>query len=424
MTEDDAVSTFSYDGDDKAVPDTFSLYQLGVAVDSHFGEACHLQKLAEGGYHKVYEILRKDGTVLGVVRVAAPAFPKDKLESEVATLKCLASQTHIPVPQVYAWNSDASNPVGAEYIIMQKMPGVSANTIWDTLSMSAKERTVSQVAEYLKAMFALRFDRAGSLYLSSPSEDDVYVGPIVSVPFFRASDGIIRVPDADPPSYTELSQYRGPFSNATEYLQSFLRAELHIISRYRSTVLAEMKEADEEVAASRLELGERGIRKALELCSVYPGNHQPGGPISTPEKPFSLCLDDFRLSNIMIDEESGDVTSLIDFEGATIAPLWECAVFPPWIQDPEDQEGAYEGGPAEDREKLREIFRKVMDSEEWSTLYEHGKLYRHFRLRLTLVVRPWAADYMEKWVDERLAWAKLHPGVPMPDEVEYYYLAV
>ncbi|KAI6020795.1 kinase-like domain-containing protein, partial [Pisolithus microcarpus] len=415
MAEDDAVSTFSYD-DELADPDTFSLYQLGVAVDTHFGEACHLKKLAEGGYHKVYEALQKDGAVLGVVRVAAPAFPKDKLESEVATLKYLASRTQIPVPQVYAWNSDASNPAGAEYIIMQKMPGVSADTKWDTLSMSVKERTVSQVTEYLKAMFALRFDRAGSLYLSSPSKDDVHVGPIVSIPFFRAVDGIIRVPDADPPSHTELSQYREPFPNTTEYLQSFLRAELHILSRYHSAVLAEMEEADQEAAASRLELGERVLRKALELCSVYPGNHQPGGPISTPERPFSLHLDDFRLSNIMIDEESGDVTSLIDFEGATIAPLWECAVIPAWLQDPNDQEGGCEGGFAEDREELREIFWKVMDSEEWSTLYEHGKLFRHFRLWLPLQVGSWASKYKEKRVDERLTWAELHPGVAMPEE--------
>jgi hypothetical protein len=51
MTRDDAVSTFSYDGE--ADPDTFNLHQLEVAVNSHFGAACELKKLAEGGYHKV-----------------------------------------------------------------------------------------------------------------------------------------------------------------------------------------------------------------------------------------------------------------------------------------------------------------------------------------------------------------------------------
>ncbi|KAF9224654.1 hypothetical protein BS17DRAFT_703073 [Gyrodon lividus] len=298
MVQDDAVSTFSYDGE--ADPDTFSLPQLGVAVDSHFGTVCELRKIAEGGYHKVYEVLQENGTSLGVARVAAPAFPKDKLESEVATLKYLAAQTQIPVPQVYAWNSDASNPVGAEYMIMQKVPGTPANKGWDTLSMSVKERVVSQVADHLRAMSALRFDHAGALYLSSPSRNDVYVGPIVSTPFYRALDGVVRVPDAELQLRTELSKYRGPFSNASDYLQSFLHAELHVLSDYRPIVLSELEEEDEEAAASRLEVGERVLRKALELCTVYPGNHQPGGPISTPTEPFSLRLDDFRLSNIMV----------------------------------------------------------------------------------------------------------------------------
>ena len=47
------------------------------------------------------------------------------------------------------------------------------------------------------AMFALCFDRAGSLYLSSP----ITVGPIVSTPFYRALDGFVRVPDTDATSF-------------------------------------------------------------------------------------------------------------------------------------------------------------------------------------------------------------------------------
>lgn len=51
MAQDDAISVFSYDGDGD--PDTFSLFQLEAAVNSYFGAACELKKLAEGGYHKV-----------------------------------------------------------------------------------------------------------------------------------------------------------------------------------------------------------------------------------------------------------------------------------------------------------------------------------------------------------------------------------
>ncbi|KAG8220231.1 hypothetical protein J3R82DRAFT_1270 [Butyriboletus roseoflavus] len=51
-----------------------------------------------------------------------------------------------------------------------------------------------------------------------------------------------------------------------KYLQSFLHAELHILSHHRPIVLSELEEADEEAAASRLEVTERVLRKALALC--------------------------------------------------------------------------------------------------------------------------------------------------------------
>jgi hypothetical protein len=184
--------------------------------------------------------------------------------------------------------------------LVLKVPGIPANKQWDTLPMNVKERVVSHVAEHLRAMFALRFERAGSLYLSSPSRNEVYVGPIVSTPFYRAVDGVVRTPDVVLQLSAQLSQYRGPFSNTSDYLQSFLHAELHVLSHYRPVVLSELEEVDAQAADSRLETGERVLRKALEMCTVYPGNNPPGGPISTPTQPFSLRLDDFRLSNIMV----------------------------------------------------------------------------------------------------------------------------
>lgn len=42
-------------------------------------------------------------------------------EVQVATLKYLAAHTNIPVPKIFAWDSDAANPVGAEYMIMEKV---------------------------------------------------------------------------------------------------------------------------------------------------------------------------------------------------------------------------------------------------------------------------------------------------------------
>jgi hypothetical protein len=114
-------------------------------------------------------------------------------------------------------------------------------------------------------------------------------------------------------------------------------------------------------------------------------------------------------------DDSGRVTGIIDFEGATIAPLWECALLPRWLQEPGDPESTYEGGPAEIRRTLRALFIEKIGNEEWKVFYEQGKPFRLFSDRLQLELGVWASDDMEAWVDERLAWAKDHPGVGFPE---------
>jgi len=163
--------------------------------------------------------------------------------------------------------------------------------------VEVKKTVVSQIAHHLLQIFSLRFERAGSLYLTRPSTQ-FHVGPIVSTPFYRALDGFVRILDTR--GSHNINHNRGPFSTVTDYLSSFLQAELDFISRHRSIALSELEDADAPSSERRLEQGQRVIKKALELCSIYPGDHQVPTQISTPEAPFSLKLDDFRLSNIMV----------------------------------------------------------------------------------------------------------------------------
>ncbi|KAG0699349.1 hypothetical protein DFH29DRAFT_809184 [Suillus ampliporus] len=362
---DDQMSTFSYDGEGE--PDSFSLAELQSVVDRYFLTSCKLEKLAEGGYHK------------------------DKLESEtlslgkIATCKIIAAFTRVPVPRIYTWNSDASNPVGAEYMILEKIKGTPASQSWGDLSEEVKKTVVSQVARFLLDIFSLRFESAGSLYLS-PLSPHFVIGPIVSTPFYRALDGIVRVPDA--PISQNIDPNRGPFSTVSEYLSSNLRAELEFITNHRSVALSELQGSDDpESAESRLELGERVIRKAVELCSI--------------------------------DADSGRVTGLIDFEAATVAPLWECAVIPRWLQDVDDPESSHEGGPSEMRSVLRAAFLSAMEESdlypEWREAYDVGCPFRRFTNLLCFQANVWASNYLDIWVDERLEWAKTYPGTGLPE---------
>ena len=192
----------------------------------------------------------------------------------------------------------------------------------------AKERLVRDVAEYLLPLFKLRSSQAGSLCFAPGTA--VQVGPLVTTPFFRATDSEVRFPRSDP---LNLSQFRGSFTRATDRISSSLRAERHVVEHRRTELLKEFN-GD----GTRVDLGDRVLKKAIELAEVYPGEQGVGQSASDITHPFSIKLDDFRLTNIMVcvvvstpyssSLLESQIEGLIDFEGTTTAPLWMCAGFP------------------------------------------------------------------------------------------------
>ncbi|KAJ7929011.1 hypothetical protein B0H13DRAFT_2542885, partial [Mycena leptocephala] len=361
MTQDfdetDRRSVFAYDDLD-AIPDTFSLTKLEDAVSKCIGRKCNLVKLAEGGFHKVYEVLTGAEPSGVVARVAAPAFPKDKVESEVrahginlinhakiATMQYIASYTNIHTPQVHGWNTESTNPVGLEYMILEKIIGIPASDVWDTLSSELKEIVVSEVADHIIQIFRLRFGTGGSLYTGTDKK--TFVGPIVAIPFYRALDGVVRLPE---PVNRAFELHRAPFDKSSNYLRSVLDAELRIIEDHYQHILEHEFDGDE----NRLKLGIRVLEKAVKLSSI--------------------------------DQDTGHITGLIDFESTTVAPLWDCAYIPRWLQDPNEWDATYEGGAAEDRKPLRELFLKKIEqcdpTGEWIRALERGRPFREFTHRM------------------------------------------
>lgn len=78
-----------------------------------------------------------------------------------------------PVPQVFAWNSRASNPVGAEYIIMEKASGVPLRSVWGELKLNDRLKIVMKIFNYMKTWTSVSFQQQGSLYYASDVESPV-----------------------------------------------------------------------------------------------------------------------------------------------------------------------------------------------------------------------------------------------------------
>jgi hypothetical protein len=78
----------------------------------------------------------------------------------------------IPVPKVLAWHSHAhKNPVGAEYIIMEEVPGVELEHVWPDMSIQDRFAVVKSIAGFQKACTSVAFTKYGSLYFSRDLED-------------------------------------------------------------------------------------------------------------------------------------------------------------------------------------------------------------------------------------------------------------
>lgn len=74
------------------------------------------------------------------------------------------SHTTIPTFKVLAWNSNFENPIGAEYIIMEKASGVQLHKIWGDLSEFKRLKVIQNLTLLEKQLSSLQFPAFGSLY--------------------------------------------------------------------------------------------------------------------------------------------------------------------------------------------------------------------------------------------------------------------
>lgn len=78
-----------------------------------------------------------------ILRIANPHkfWERGRTENEVAVLKYVAKNTSIPVPRVWSYSIDkAISFIGCQYILMDKLPGVTLNELLDSFDRDPKVR--------------------------------------------------------------------------------------------------------------------------------------------------------------------------------------------------------------------------------------------------------------------------------------------
>lgn len=148
-------------------------------VGKPLGDLEAIERFAEGGFNRILQATFNDKREVLVrlpFRLDAPL--RHSVASEAATLSFLRDRG-IPVPSVLAYSASSDNPVGIEYIVLEKMQGQPLGDRWFSLENKAVAKIMKQIVDIERDYMALELPACGSLYFASDltAEQSVPLGP-------------------------------------------------------------------------------------------------------------------------------------------------------------------------------------------------------------------------------------------------------
>jgi aminoglycoside phosphotransferase (APT) family kinase protein len=85
------------------------------------------------------------------------------ITSEVATMDFVRLHG-IPVPRVFAYSVTNENPVGTEYMIMEKVSGNELGNLWYTMTEEQRLKMLFQIVKIETLLFTIELPGSGSIY--------------------------------------------------------------------------------------------------------------------------------------------------------------------------------------------------------------------------------------------------------------------
>ncbi|KAF2429614.1 hypothetical protein EJ08DRAFT_270470 [Tothia fuscella] len=302
----------------------FNLEQLCAVVASAEGCASPVTAIEkmEGGFSKALLMKREDGTeVIAKIPFPNAGPPMYTTASEVAVLKYVKEHTTVPVPKVLAWSSDSSNPVGAEYIIMEKATGVQLFTAWDGLDGSARLSLIEQLTEIEGQLARIDFPAFGHLYLRHSVQDQALHQKLA--PTADPTSSYCVGPSCDrsweQASVGDKSLDKGPWNTLSQLGIGLSQRESSHFSGPGNLTSASQ-------AVVQL------LRHAAQTMELLDSNPM----IAQSAKP-TLWHTDLHMGNIFVSEKDpSKIVSLIDWQSISISPLFMQVRWPVFLEPPDD----------------------------------------------------------------------------------------
>ncbi|KAF9022650.1 hypothetical protein BDZ89DRAFT_1070470 [Hymenopellis radicata] len=272
---------------------------------------------AEGGFHRIY-FAHCDGGRDFVARVAFDMVVyrgMKKMESEVATIAWLAKNTDIPVPTIIYYDPTTENEAHAPFMIMEKVRDMTLDKRWQTMSLDDKRVAIKSLAKIVVSLAQTQFDRIGSLY--PHDSGGPVIGPMLPpcVPWFFTPD---------------ISLDAGPWRSEREYLLSCIARERACTLSHQSELQDKWRNEDltaigwDSILAGYLS----AYDKLAQVVSSLPALDEP---LPDSFGPFVLSHPDLNDRNIMISADDPSQLTLLDWDFASITPLWNLTSTPEFL---------------------------------------------------------------------------------------------
>ncbi|EEP82721.1 predicted protein [Uncinocarpus reesii 1704] len=240
--------------------------------------------------------------------------------SEVATREFLREVVKLPIPQAFAWSCDPENPVGAEYIIEEKAPGTSLGSLWHRWPRESKLRVIKQIVDIEHTLTTIKFTKHGSLYFKGDLPDSFQgksdnlsvetsrqpatlgryaIGPLSNAELWRSGRETMNLD-------------RGPWRRPEDYAKAMGNNEIAWIKKYASPRM------NYYVSLKDPELPDQALALLLKYLEAIP-HLIPNDPEAATNV---LWHPDLHLDNVFVDPATGKITSIIDWQGASVAPMF------------------------------------------------------------------------------------------------------
>ncbi|TVY54027.1 Altered inheritance of mitochondria protein 9, mitochondrial [Lachnellula cervina] len=156
----------------------FNVNELArLAAQAVGAKSCiSISKYPDGMYNKAMLLTMNNDTQV-VAKVPNPNAGKVHFTtaSEVATMDFEL----LFLRSFFAWSSKAQeNSVGAEYIIMEKVPGIELESVWPSMKIEDRLAVVKAIASFQKAWTSVSFKKFGALYYAQDLDERIGNEPL------------------------------------------------------------------------------------------------------------------------------------------------------------------------------------------------------------------------------------------------------